>query len=50
MLNDESVLDLKDNNAVIDMSALFSELEKGEESVRKEGWISLDDAEKKLGL
>ena len=29
---------------------LFSELEKGEASVRKDGWISLEEAEKRLSI
>ena len=32
------------------LKSLFSELEKGEVSARKEGWISIEDAEKRLGL
>ena len=32
------------------VKALFSELEKGEMSARKEGWISLDDIIKRLDL
>ena len=34
----------------VSLKSLFSELEKGEASARREGWISLDDAEKRLGL
>ena len=32
------------------LKSLFSELEKGEASARRNGWISLEDAEKRLGL
>ena len=32
------------------IKSLFSELEKGETSARKEGWVSMEEAEKRLGL
>lgn len=35
---------------LIAIKGLFSELEKGEVSARKNGWISIDEAEKRLGL
>jgi len=32
------------------IKSLFADLEKGEDSARKEGWISLNEAEARLGL
>jgi prevent-host-death family protein len=45
-----ALVDMKELDELRALKSLFSELEKGEASVRKEGWISLDDAHKRLGL
>ena len=47
---DCAIIDLKELDELRALKTLFSELEKGEISARKEGWISLEDAEKRLGL
>jgi len=47
---DCAIVDMKELDELRAIKSLFSELEKGEASARKEGWISLEDAEKRLGL
>ncbi len=47
---DYAIVDMKELDELRAMKSLFSELEKGEISARKGGWISLDDAEKRLDL
>ncbi|MBR4515750.1 MAG: type II toxin-antitoxin system prevent-host-death family antitoxin [Lachnospiraceae bacterium] len=47
---DYAIVDMKELDELKALKSLFSELEKGEASARREGWISLDDAEKRLGL
>ncbi|MCR4651034.1 MAG: type II toxin-antitoxin system prevent-host-death family antitoxin [Lachnospiraceae bacterium] len=47
---DCALIDIKELDELRAIKSLFSELEKGEMSARKEGWISLEDAEKSLGL
>ncbi|MCR4728011.1 MAG: type II toxin-antitoxin system prevent-host-death family antitoxin [Lachnospiraceae bacterium] len=47
---DCAIVDMKELDELRAIKSLFSELEKGEVSARKEGWISLEDAEKRLGL
>lgn len=47
---DYAIVDMKELDELRALKSLFSELEKGEASARKEGWISLDEAEKRLGL
>ena len=47
---DVAIVDIKELDELRALKSLFSELEKGELSARKEGWISIDDAEKRLGL
>jgi len=44
------IIDIKELDELRAVKALFSELEKGEMSARKEGWISLDDIKKRLDL
>jgi prevent-host-death family protein len=45
-----AIVDMKELDELRALKNLFSELEKGEVSARKEGWISLDEAEKRLGV
>ena len=45
MKNREIISDSKDCEVV-----LMTELEKGEDSAREEGWISADEVEKTLGI
>ena len=45
-----AIVDMKELDELRALKSLFSELEKGEASVRRDGWISLEDAEKRLGL
>ncbi len=47
---DCAIIDMKELDELRAIKGLFSELEKGEASARKEGWISMEDAEKRLGL
>lgn len=47
---DCAIVDMKELDELRAIKSLFSELEKGEASARKEGWISLEDAENRLGL
>ena len=47
---DYAIVDMKELDELRALKSLFSELEKGEASARREGWISLEDAEKRLGL
>ena len=47
---DCAIVDMKELDELRAIKSLFSELEKGEMSARKEGWISIEDAEKRLGL
>ena len=45
-----AIVDMKELDELRALKNLFSELEKGEVSARMEGWISLDEAEKRLGV
>ena len=47
---DYAIVDMKELDELRALKNLFSELEKGEVSARRDGWISLEDAEKRLGL
>ena len=47
---DYAIVDMKELDELRALKSLFSELEKGETSARRDGWISLEDAEKRLGL
>lgn len=47
---DYAIIDMKELDELRALKSLFNELEKGEASARREGWISLEDAEKRLGL
>lgn len=47
---DCAIIDIKELDELRAIKGLFSELEKGEASARKEGWISLEEAEKRLGI
>ncbi len=47
---DVALVNIQELDELRALKGLFSELEKGESSARKEGWISIDDAEKRLGL
>lgn len=44
------ILDMKDYDRMKATLTLMSKLEEGEESARKDGWISADDVESALGL
>jgi prevent-host-death family protein len=46
---DCAIIDIRELDELRAIKGLFSELEKGEASVRKDGWISLEEAEKRLG-
>ena len=45
-----AIISMKELDDLRALNTLFSELEKGEASARREGWISIDEAEKRLGL
>ncbi len=47
---DVAIVNIKELDELRALKSLFSELEKGEASARKEGWISIEDAEKRFGL
>ena len=47
---DVALVNIQELDELRALKGLFTELEKGEGSARKDGWISLDDAEKRLGL
>jgi prevent-host-death family protein len=47
---DCAIVDMKELDELRAIKSLFSELEKGEVSARKDGWISLEEAKKRLGL
>ena len=47
---DYAIVDMKELDELRALKSLFNELEKGEASARREGWISIEDAEKRLGL
>lgn len=47
---DVAIVNIQELDELRALKGLFSELEKGEISARKEGWISIEDAEKRLGL
>ena len=47
---DCAIVKIKELDELRAIKSLFSELEKGEASARKEGWISMEEAEKRLGL
>ena len=49
-IGDCALIDIRELDELRAIKSLFSELEKGEASVRKDGWISLEEAEKRLGL
>ena len=50
MKNKETISDSKDCEKINVTLALMTELEKGEDSAREEGWISADEVEKTLGI
>ena len=47
---DYAIVDIHELDELFAIKGFFSELEKGETSARKNGWISIDEAEKRLGL
>ena len=47
---DYAIVNMKELDELKALKSLFAELEKGETSARKEGWISLNEAEARLGL
>ena len=47
---DYAIISMKELDELIAMKALITELGKGESSASKEGWISLEEVEKRLGL
>ena len=47
---DYAIVDMHELDELKALKGLFSELEKGERSARENGWISIDDAETRLGL
>lgn len=50
MKNREIISDSKDCEKIKSAVVLMTELEKGEDSAREEGWISADEVEKTLGI
>ena len=44
------ILDMKEYDKMRATISLMSQLETGEHSARKEGWLSADEVEKTLGL
>jgi len=44
------ILDMKEYDRMRATSALMSDLEDGEESARKDGWIAAEDVEGTLGI
>lgn len=46
----EKISNSKDYKKIKAILALMTELEKGEDSAREEGWISADEVEKTLGI
>ena len=47
---DCAIIDIRELDELRAIKGLFSELEKGETSARKDGWISLEEAEKRLSI
>ena len=47
---DCAIIDIRELDELRAIKGLFSELEKCEASARKDGWISLEEAEKRLGI
>ena len=47
---DCAIIDIRELDELRAIKGLFFELEKGETSARKDGWISLEEAEKRLGI
>ena len=47
---DCAIIDIRELDELRAIKGLFSELEKGEASARKDGWISLEEAEKRLSI
>ncbi len=47
---DVAIVNMQELDELFALKGLFSELEKGEISARKDGWISIEDAEKRLGI
>ncbi len=47
---DCAIVKIKELDELRAIKSLFSELEKGEASARREGWASMEEAEKRLGL
>lgn len=47
---DCAIVDIHELDELRAIKGLFSELEKGERSAREQGWISIKDAEAKLGI
>jgi hypothetical protein len=45
-----ALLDMRDYERVHATLRLFSELLKGEESAKKDGWLSIDEVEAELGF
>ena len=50
MKNREIISDSKDCKKIKAAVVLMTELEKGEDSAREEGWLSEDQVEKILGI
>lgn len=44
------ILDMKEYDRMRATIALMSKLEEGEQSARKEGWLSADEVESSLGI
>lgn len=47
---DYAIVNMKEYDELRAVKNLFSALEKGEASAREQGWVSVDDARKALGL
>ena len=45
-----AIVDMRELDELKALKELFSAIEKGEASARKEGWRSIDEVEAKLGL
>ncbi|MCD8040100.1 MAG: type II toxin-antitoxin system RelB/DinJ family antitoxin [Clostridia bacterium] len=49
-LNGGIPFDVKIPSAILTEKRLLSELESGENSAKKDGWLSIEESKKKLGL
>ena len=47
---DYAIVNMREYDELKSLKKLFSELEAGEASARNDGWLSLEESRKKLGL